>query len=367
MTQNFKAMILGDAMIGYEGFVDAWKKYFAEEYGEDIYAGNFEDDWGKLQYRRLEVEKHGPEIEDVDEQIIKEGNDKEALFGLFVPASKKAMDEMPNLRIVGVSRAGLENVNVEEATKRGILVFNVKGRNAHAVSDFAVAMLLAESRNIARAHYSVKNGEWRKTFSNNDNIPEMNGKTVGLVGFGYIGHLVAKKLSGFDVKVICYDPFVSAEELKENDVEKVELNELFETADFVSIHARLTEENKKMIGKEQFDLMKPTAILVNTARAGLLDYDALTDTLKEKKILGAALDVFETEPIAKDSPLLDLDNVTLTTHIAGTTSDALRNSPYLLLEDVKRLFDGEKPRFIVNEEVLENPEFKAWLESKKGN
>ena len=184
-------------------------------YGSDLVVNDWEKDWGQLQYRRLEVEKRGPEIETVDETILKEGQDAQALMGLFVPVSSKVMDAMPKLRIVGVSRAGLENVNVEEATRRGILVFNVQGRNAHAVSDFAVGMMLAECRNIARAHFAIRNGEWRKTFTNSDVVPELHGRTVGLVGFGHIGRLVAKKLSGFDVKVVVYDPYTPKEAIKE--------------------------------------------------------------------------------------------------------------------------------------------------------
>lgn len=365
MGKSIKAMILGDAMINHEGFVKAWEDYMSQDFGNDVIAGDFERSWDKLQYRRLEVEKRGPEIEEVDPLIIEKGADREALLGLFVPVSSKVMDAMPNLKIVGVSRAGLENVNVEEATKRGILVFNVEGRNAHAVSDFAVGMMLAEARNIARAYHSIKNGEWRKTFTNSDEIPELSKKTVGLVGFGNIGRLVAKKLSGFDVKVLVYDPYTKREALEQLGCQQVELKELFEQSDFVSVHARLTNENKNMIGKEQFDLMKSTAIFVNTGRAGLVDQDALADALESKKILGAALDVFTTEPIPQDSRFLKLDNVTLTTHIAGTTADALRNSPFLLIEDIAQFVNGNDPKFIVNPVVLDNPEFKQWFESVK--
>ena len=128
------------------------------------------------------------------------------LAGLFVPISSKVFDAMPKLRIAGVSRAGVENVNVAEATKRGIVVFNIEGRNAEAVSDFAVGMMLAECRNIARAHFAIKSGQWRKTFSNSDWVPELKGKKVGIIGFGYIGRLVAQKLSGFGVIRLVYDP-----------------------------------------------------------------------------------------------------------------------------------------------------------------
>jgi D-3-phosphoglycerate dehydrogenase len=289
------------------------------------------------------------------------GADKDVFLGLFAPVSSKLMDAMPNLKLIGVSRAGLENVNVKEATKRGIAVFNVQGRNAHAVSDFAVGMMLAECRTIARAHLAIKNGTWRKTFVNSGYIPELREKTIGIVGFGHIGRLVAKKLSGFNVKILVYDPYSSEESIKETGCEKAELEEIFKESDFITMHARLTEENKKMISRKLLSIMKPTAYFINTSRAGLVDQDALADALESKSIMGAAHDVFTVEPIDEKSRFLNLDNVTLTTHLAGTTADALANSPYLLAEDILKLFEDSGPRFFVNKEVLLNKEFKQWL------
>ncbi len=357
---GLKGLLLGDAMIGYKGFRGAWDKYL-RDYGDVQFAGDWEPSWDKLQHRRLEVEKRGPEIEPCDPLILEHGAGANVLMGLFIAVSSKVMEAMPDLRVVGVSRAGLENVNVAEATKRGILVFNVMGRNAHAVSDFAVGMMLAECRNIARAFCSIKQGQWRKTFSNSANIPELGGKTVGLVGFGNIGRLVAKKLSGFEAEVIVYDPYANPEAIAAAGCKLVDIETLFKSADFISIHARLTEKNKGMINDGLIRLMKPTAYFINTGRAGLVDQDALASALEEKRIAGAALDVFTSEPIPADSRFLKLDNVTLTTHIAGTTTDALTNSPYLLAADVAAFLKGEKARFIVNPEVLDQDGFKAWL------
>lgn len=366
MSNELKVVLSGDAMIPSKGFENAWQKYFPE-YKDNFVSKDWEDNWDKLQYRRLEVEKNGPEIEIVPEIVMENGKDANVLAGLFVPVSSKVYDEMPNLKIVGVSRAGTENVNLEEATKRGILVFNVKGRNAHAVSDFTVGMILAEIRNIGRAHNAIKNGQWRKTFSNSDNVMELKDKTIGIVGFGYIGRLLAKKLSGFDVNIITYDPYIDQESIDDLGVKKVELDELMRESDVITLNARLTKDNKHMIGKEQLELMKETAILINTARAGLVDEEALIEVLENKKIAGAALDVFTIEPIEDGSKFLELDNVTLTTHIAGTTSDALNNSPYLLFEDIQNFIDKNEARFIVNPEVLENEEFKSWIEGVRKN
>ncbi len=359
MTVSLKAFISGDAMIGGQQFLKAWEKYLAQ-YGQAM-VFDWESDWEKLQYRRLEVEKNGPEIEEPTEEMIRYGKEIDIFMGLFVPVSSKVMEAMPNLRIIGLSRAGLENVNLDEATKRGIVVFNVQGRNAHAVSDYAVGMMLAECRNIARAHHAIKSGNWQKTFVNSDAIPEMTGRTIGLIGFGHIGRLVARKLSGFSVNVLVYDPYTSREAIEQAGCQQAELKDVMEKSDFVSIHARLTEENKNMIGHKELGWMKPTAYLINTGRAGLVDQDALLKALQEKKIMGAALDVFTTEPIEKNSPFLRLDNVTLTTHIAGTTTDALMNSPNLLMEDIARFLAGEEAKFIVNPAVLGNKETDDWL------
>lgn len=365
MTAKIKAVLLGDAMIPVAGFVKAWQERLGR-FDPAPLAGEWEADWGQLQYRRLEVEKSGPEHEAVPELVAGPGADGELLAGLFVPVSSKLIDAMPGLRIVGVSRAGVENVNVEAATKRGVAVFHVMGRNAHAVSDFAVGMMLAEARNIARAHHAIKTGQWRKTFANSDTVPELGGRTVGLVGFGYIGSLVARKLSGFNVRVLAFDPYADETQLRAQGVEPASLETVMAESDFVSLHARLSEENCGMIGQRQLAAMKPTAVLINTARAGLIDEAALAAALAEGRIAGAALDVFSTEPIPADSPFLQLDNVTLTTHIAGTTADALGNSPGLLMADIAKLLDGETPSFLVNPEVLDDPGFAAWLTSKRG-
>lgn len=359
---KLKSIILGDAMISSKGFVDAWKKDL-QQYGDVEFAGDWEPNWDKLQDRRLKVEQQGPENEPAEPLVLQHGKDCNTLLGLFIAVSSKVMDAMPKLRLVGVSRGGVENVNVKEATKRGILVFHVMGRNAHAVSDFAIGMMLAENRNIARAFNSIKNGKWQKTFANNGHIMEMHDKTIGIVGFGHIGRLVAQKLAGFNVHIMVYDPFVKPEEIKKLGYTPADLKTLFANSDFVTVHARLTKDNKKMISADLLNSMKPTAYFINTSRAGLIDMDALAEVLKAKKIQGAALDVFNTEPIDPKSPFLDLDNVTLTTHIAGTTTEALTNSPFLLEEDMQRFMKGEKPRYLVNPEVLDNPDFKAWFDS----
>lgn len=356
-----KILCVGDAMIPGEQFKKACAEFSIQ--GNDVIVNDWESDWGQLQNRRLVIEKQGPDAEPVLPMVQSADQETEMLLVLFAPVPAGAMDALPDLRIIGAARAGLENVDVKAATDRGILVHHIMGRNAHAVSDFAIGLLLAEARNIARAHKAIQEGTWRKSFVNSDVIPEISGKALGLVGFGYIGQLMAKKLSGFDLDVLVYDPFVSDDVLAANKARRASKEELFQQADFVSVHARLSEDTKGLIGKAEFALMKPTAIFINTARAGLIDEDALYETLKEKRIAGAALDVFPTEPLPENSRWLKLDNVTLTTHIAGTTADALNNSPFLLVRDIDKLLAGGTPSFLVNPEVLEHPKTKEWLAS----
>lgn len=356
-----KILCIGDVMIPSDIFLGAVKGLEIDN--KEVEDYNWETNWDKLQDRRLVIEQGGPSAEPVLSEIKQADKETEMLLGLFCPISKDSIDELPNLKLIGLSRAGLENINVDYATEKGIIVHNVMGRNAHAVSDFTVGLMFAETRNIARSHMAVKNGWWRKDFPNGDYIPEFHDSVIGLVGFGYIGQLVAKKLSGLDVKIKVYDPYQSEEEIAKHGAEKVSKEELFKTSDIVSVHARLTEDNKGMIGEEELEMMKKTAYFINTGRAGLIKEDALYEVLKSEKITGAALDVFWEEPLSEDSKWLELDNVTVTPHIAGTTENALTNSPYLLVEDINRLINDDDPKFIVNPEVLEKEKVKEWVKS----
>ena len=355
-----KMIISGDAMIPGTLFEGAVKKHLNKYVGQYV-IGDFETVWAKLQERRLLVEQSGPEIEVVPDVVLN-NPDAEILTGLFVPVSSKLIDALPNLKIVGLARAGKENINLDYATKKGILAFNIMGRNAEAVSDFAIGMMLAESRNIARAHYSIKNRGWQKEFSNINFIPQIKNKKIGIAGFGYIGQLVAKKLTGWDCEILVYDAFTPREEIEELGYTYVDKETLFKESDFLSINLRLVPATKHWVDKTHLDLMKKDAVLVNTGRSGLIDMNYLYEVLKEKRIAGAGLDVFDEEPINPNDKFIDLDNVTLTTHIAGTTTEALTGSPYILMEEIERFLKGQKTRFILNPEVLENEEFKTWLE-----
>ncbi len=296
----------------------------------------------ELQHINLLAEQGGREDIAVPDYILDAVKDAEILITQFFPVGKALIDACPNLKIIGVLRAGVENVNVEYAKEKGIQVFHAIGRNAHAVSDYAVGAIICEARNIARGHYGIKNGRWNREYPNSDFIPDLGEKTVGIIGYGEIGRLVAKKLSGFDVNILVYDPFYRG-----NDVKTVSLEELMEQSDFVTLHARLTAENEHMIDGRLLGLMKPTAYIINTSRSGLIDEGALVEVLKSRKIAGAFLDVFDHEPPSIDDPLLQLENVTLTPHMAGSSKDAFLNTPKLMAAALMDHMAGKESRFLI--------------------
>lgn len=284
-------------------------------------------DYEELQNINLMVETKGSECYEPPQEIINEIEDADVVITQFCTITKKVVDSCPNLKIIGVLRGGYENVNFKYAKEKGIEVVNTPGRNANAVADFTVGMLLSECRNIARSHKNLKEGKWVRDYTNKASVPDLCNKTIGIVGFGKVGQLVAQRMNGFDMKILIYDPYIK----KVPDyVTKVSLEEIMKNADFVTIHSRLCDETYHMINEKMLTMMKPTAYIINTARSGLIDEQALYKVLKNNQICGAALDVFDEEPPTKDYPLVTLDNVTITPHLAGGTVDAFTNSPVLL-------------------------------------
>lgn len=293
----------------------------------------------ELQNYNLLVETQGCQALQPPQRVFELCADADVIVTQFCTVTRELVDACPKLKAIGVLRGGIENVCSEYAREKGIEVFNAPGRNAEAVSDFTVGMIICEARNIARGHHGILTGRWIRDYSNSGMIPDLPGRTVGLIGCGAIGMKVAKKLSGFDMTLLGYDPFASAERCKEAGIEPVELDELMARADFVSLHARLTVENRHLIDARRLALMKPTAYLINTSRAGLIDEAALVEALRAKKIAGAALDVYEHEPPQPDDPLLALDNATLTPHMAGGSNDAFFNTPILLRKRMEAWID----------------------------
>lgn len=226
------------------------------------------------------------------------------------------------LKVVGRAGIGVDNIDIAAASKKGIIVMNTPGGNANAAAEHAVAMMAALARNIPQAHMSMKQGKWeKKKFMG----VELSGKTLGVIGLGNIGKIVAEKARGLKMYVIAYDPFVSAENVKSLGVEIVPLEEIFKRSDFITVHTPLTDETKYMIDRKAFEKMKDGVRIINCARGGIIKESDLVEAIESGKVAGAALDVFETEPLPPDSPLIKNDKITLTPHLGASTVEAQVN------------------------------------------
>ncbi len=262
------------------------------------------------------------------------------LIRTYTKVDKEVLDRAKKLKAVIRAGVGLDNIDVEECKKRGVRVYHSPGSNANAVASHTVALIFAVLRKIAKADKHVREGKWdREEFL----AHELDDKTVGIVGFGAIGRLVAKKLSGFDVDFLAYDPYLTKEQIEDAEeakrrVKKLDdLHELIKKSDIITIHVPLIPETRYIIGEKEFKIMKPHAIIINTSRGGVVDEKALVKYLKGDKLYGAGLDVFEEEP-PKNRELLELHNVVLTPHTASMTDKAHKNMSVQAVESFLKDF-----------------------------
>jgi D-3-phosphoglycerate dehydrogenase len=256
----------------------------------------------------------------------------------------------PHLLIVSSNGAGFDPVDVDACTRAGVLVVNQSGGNAHSVAEHALGMLLTLSKRIIEADRALRR---ERDVNRNALIGrEAGGSTIGIVGIGNVGRRIAELCKGLlGMKVLAYDPYLSAAEVAARGADKVELDELLRRSDYVSINCPLTRESRGMIGAKQFALMQPHAFFITTARGFIHDEDALLQALKEKRIAGAGLDVWSKEPPPPEHPLLQFDNVLASPHTAGVTREARENMGRIAAEQVLGALDGRRPPRIINPEV----------------
>ena len=246
------------------------------------------------------------------------------------PMDADVLAAASNLRAIAKYGVGVDNIDLDEAKARKIKVSRTVGANSEAVADYAMALMLALSRKVLPIDKKCRAGDWSKI-----STIDVSRKTVGIFGLGAIGKNVAKRCQGFSMRVLAYDVYWDAEYAKNNDIAYAEPETIFREADFISLHLPLLPETRNFVGKEQIGWMKPTAILVNTARGGLIDDDALLDALAEGRIYGAGLDAFSQEP-PKDERWYQLDNVVLGSHCAASTAGATENMGRMATENLLR-------------------------------
>jgi len=271
------------------------------------------------------------------------------------------LEAAPILRVIGRAGVGVDNVDLDAATRRGVLVMNTPGGNAVSVAEHTLALLMSVARRIPQHSAAIHAGRWEKSGSQG---VELRGKTLGLVGLGRVGNEVARRARAMEMLVLAYDPYVSESAARDAGVELSGLNELLERSDFVSLHAALSPATEKLINAEKLSHFKQGAVLVNAARGELVDEAALADALRSGKLSGAGLDVFAVEP-PKDSPLIGLPNAVFTPHIAGSTREAREEVGTLIAQQVCDFLTDGALRNAVNLPALSGEQYRRvrpWID-----
>ena len=279
------------------------------------------------------------------DEVVDFIGDAEILVTHLAPLSRGMVERLPNLSFVAVSRGGPVNIDLGAARERKITVVNTPGRNSSAVAEFTIGAILAETRLIRQGHESLRGGEWRGDLYRADKAGrELSEMTVGVIGYGHIGSKVTRLLRAFGTKVLVHDPYIqlSADD-RAAGVELVGFDDLLARSDVVTMHARVTDETRRMMDAQAFATMKPGAIFINTARGPLADYDALYDALASGPLAGAMLETFAVEPVPADWPLLQLPTVTLTPHIAGASVRTVTYAAEQAAEEIRRYLVGLPP------------------------
>jgi D-3-phosphoglycerate dehydrogenase len=282
-------------------------------------------------------------------EVIARTRDADALIVVYSPITRSVMSALEGVQVVVRTGVGYDVIDVPAATELGVIIVNVPDLWIREVANHALALLLAWNRKLIVLDSGVRAGVWNSTMPGGAGA--LHGETVGIVGLGNIGSAFARRVAALEMKVIAHDPYVEPARFAALGVERVSLEELAERADYVSVHTLLNAETRHLIGEAFFRRMKPTALLINTSRGPVVDERALVRALEDKRLAGAALDVWEQEPPAPDNPLLRMPNVIATPHAAYFSSAAVAQVPRRCGEEVARVFTGQRPLNVVNPEI----------------
>ena len=336
--------IIGDQFMRASAFTDA----LAKVPNLDAEIRTMELPWPDQPMRHGYVDGGIPGLREYmgePDEVVRFIDGADILINHLAPITGAILDRLPALKLIAVSRGGPVNIDVAACKARQVKLVNTPGRNASAVAEFTVAAILVETRLIRAGHEALRRGIWRGDLYRFDRIDaELSEMTVGIIGYGHIGTKVVRLLKPFGCRILVSDPYVplSAED-RADGVEQADLDSLLKESDVVSLHARVTEETKGFLAAPQFARMKEGAYFINTARGPMVNYDDLYRALKSRHVRGAMLETFWLEPPPPDSPLLKLDNVTLTPHIAGASTTTVRIAARMIAEEIRRHAAGEPP------------------------
>lgn len=281
--------------------------------------------------------------------LLEDANRFDAIITRTEEIPAELIDAAESLKVISKHGAGVDNINIEAATRRGVIVVNTPDANTTSVAEHAVTLLLAVKRNVVQADTATQDNDWRRhDFCGR----ELSDRTLGLFGAGNAGRRLIRLLSGFNVSFVAYDPYITPEVLPTNVSLVESMEALFDAADDVSVHAPLTEETKHAISSKELAALSTDGVIVNTARGGIIDEDALATAIDESDIAGAGIDVYKNEPPANDNPLLDLEQVVLTQHNAGVTVEALQNMSREAAANVRTVYERRIPKTALNTDEL---------------
>jgi phosphoglycerate dehydrogenase-like enzyme len=291
-----------------------------------------------------------PQLPFSEENVIRELQNADAGIIDIEPYGESVFSQVKDsTKLMVRFGVGFDKVDLKAASRNGIAIARTTGANTTAVAEMALTLMLTCRRRMNLYQARTRAGEWVKDIGN-----ELIGSTVGIIGYGNIGRRLAKLLKGFDCRILAYDPFPNEEAAKADGVELVALEEILTQSDAISIHVPYTKETHHMINRETLTLMKPTAVIVNTARGNIIDEDALYQALKSGQIAGAGVDVFAAEPLSVESPLLTLENAVLTPHVSSQTMESLWNIYKMAIDISADFFAGKGSPHILNPDYIEN-------------
>lgn len=291
-----------------------------------------------------------PQLPFSEEDVIRELQNADAGIIDIEPYGESIFSQVKeSAKLLVRFGVGFDKVDLKAASRNGIAVARTTGANTTGVAEMALTLMLACRRRINLYQARTKSGEWVKDIGN-----ELIGGTVGIIGYGNIGRRLAKLLKGFECRILAYDPFPNEEAAKADGVELVSLEDIFRQSDAISIHVPYTEQTHHMVNTETLAMMKPEAVIVNTARGNIIDEEALYEALKSGKIAGAGVDVFAKEPLPVDSPLLALENAVLTPHVSSQTVESLWNIYKMAIDISADFFAGKGSPHILNPDYIEH-------------